>query len=423
MKRLWLAVLMLLSVTVKAWANPYPAIYVIASDLTQHAKPPFTLSSSACNLLYLIPWHSPGNGIVGAEESEGVFTWSDVTTAVASFKATCPQGKWALGVVAGSHTPQWVYNAGAASFTSISGETVPIPWDSIFLSKWSALVTAAHAQFGSDPAFDHADLIGWANYHFPSSTLPVNSSTSGISSITESGTTATLNIPQSSSITFGTLVNAGDSITISGNSVSGYNGTWTVATASAKGTSLTFTAGSSGLGTGKNGNVCDTTLSATCATDTSNWAANTGYTTVPLMTNAEIAFGTAATSLFPWVTIAPQPLGFPVVTGCGISDCSSTGQRAQYIATAGTNFPNSWIFEADSLTATSADPALPQAKAVYPNIRLIYQESTPLGTGVNAAIALAQGNGAYIVEIYPGDVQYLTAPANGQGIRWPRFHQ
>jgi acid phosphatase len=68
-----------------------------------------------------------------------------------------------------------------------------------------------------------------------------------ISQITESGSTATVTL--ANSVDF---LTPGQSIDITGSSVNGYNGTWTVATV-ISGTQFTFTASTSGLATGTGG--------------------------------------------------------------------------------------------------------------------------------------------------------------------------
>lgn len=436
------------------WAgNPYPALYAIVSDLSTRAQPPFTFfTNNVCNMLFMVPWDNPVNQCTGSkdpylcctgpgtgtncptgvEATEGTFTWTDATNAIGAFKAACPKGKYTLGVVAGQHTPSWVYADGGQSFTSISGDQVPLPWDTTVQTKWFAVMSSAKSLFGSDPQLDHMDTIGFANYHFPSSTLPLNNSTSTISSITESGTTATLTVPSSSSITFLGIVNNGDTISISNNSA--YNGTWPVASVNALKNMLTFTA-TSGLGNGTGGTVCDTTVSATCTNDTAQWQnLSPPYTTVPLMKTALLNYGNQNAAFFSSFAFAPQPQGFPQVTNCGLPDppftttssCNSTNQGAEFIGIAGTNWASKWVFEADSLTANGADQRLPQAKALYPTIRLDYQESAAqggtkcaTGTLVNQAIALAQTNGASIVELYTTDIPCVLPPANGQVQRWP----
>ena len=442
-----------------AWAaTPYPALYAIVSDLSQRAQPPFSFFTPAvCNMLYMVPWDNPVNQCVGnknpylcctgvgtgnncptgVESTKGTFTWTDATNAIANFKATCPNGKYALGVVAGVHTPQWVYNDGAQSFTSVSGNVVPLPWDTVAQNDWTPVLSSAKSLFGSDTALDHVDMIGFANNTFPSSTLPLYVTSTTLKTITESGNTSTITTPSSVSISFVGIVNVGDTIVVSGNSVAGYNGTWTVATVNALQNIITFTNSTSGLGTGTGGTVCDTTLSPTCASDLSQWQnLSPQYTTVPLMKTALLNYGNQNAAYFNSFVFAPQPQGFPQVTGCGLPDppfttsssCSSTNQGQEFINIAGTNWGSKWVFEADSLSANGADSRLPQAKAQYPNIRLDYQETSAqggtncsTGTQVNQAIALAQTNGANIVELYTTDIPCVKPPASGQPHRWPRI--
>ncbi len=85
------------------------------------------------------------------EKSEGVFDWSSyldpqIQNAIGLGK------KVSLSITAGIYTPAWVYSAGAHQFP-VAGTTttVPIPWDPVFLSKWTAFIQAFGNHFNDLP--------------------------------------------------------------------------------------------------------------------------------------------------------------------------------------------------------------------------------------------------------------------------------
>lgn len=78
--------------------------------------------------------------------------------------------KITLAIVAGPATPDWVYAAGATSFQftfrnphSPRGgrpERIPLPWDPVFLDKWTQTITALGREFGNDPAIALVHITG-----------------------------------------------------------------------------------------------------------------------------------------------------------------------------------------------------------------------------------------------------------------------
>ena len=82
------------------------------------------------------------------EPSPGKFNWSLVDRQIEAAKASGK--KVSLTVGAGYRTPQWVYAAGAKRFDFVwgqpwgapmcSSQSIPIPWDPVFLSRWGDFV-------------------------------------------------------------------------------------------------------------------------------------------------------------------------------------------------------------------------------------------------------------------------------------------
>ena len=121
----------------------------------------FVTSPTVPNLAYRVSWDA-------LENSEGNFNWSLIDAARAAVVAS--GGKLSISVTPGVHTPDWVYAAGAASFSFVwdqpygpprgSIEQMPIPWDTTYLAKWQAFITALAAKYAADPLIDHVVATG-----------------------------------------------------------------------------------------------------------------------------------------------------------------------------------------------------------------------------------------------------------------------
>ena len=102
------------------------------------------------------------------EPTEGTYDWSQFDPVIA--QATQHGKKVMLRILPGVRTPQWVYAAGAASFSYIDenpfhytyGQTVtmPIPWDPVFLNKWFSFVAAFGAKYADEPAVTIVAVTG-----------------------------------------------------------------------------------------------------------------------------------------------------------------------------------------------------------------------------------------------------------------------
>jgi hypothetical protein len=84
--------------------------------------------------------------------------------------AQVPNKKLEITIPAGYTTPQWVYDAGAQSYSWVWDRTwgpsicspvkMPLPWDPVFQSKWAALVAAFGAKYNSNPHITNIKLTG-----------------------------------------------------------------------------------------------------------------------------------------------------------------------------------------------------------------------------------------------------------------------
>ena len=97
------------------------------------------------------------------ETADGVYDWTYLDTQIAA--AANAGKKVALGVGAGTATPAWVYAEGAQPFqyidaTSPQTQTIPVPWDPVFLAKWEAFVQALGNRYASNAAVVRVDISG-----------------------------------------------------------------------------------------------------------------------------------------------------------------------------------------------------------------------------------------------------------------------
>ena len=93
------------------------------------------------------------------EPTEGTYDWSYIDSQVAT--ADAAHKKIEIGIRAGTNTPNWVYTDGAKQFNTITLESaqgnfcqtafVPVPWDPIFLAKWTGFINAFAAHYANNP--------------------------------------------------------------------------------------------------------------------------------------------------------------------------------------------------------------------------------------------------------------------------------
>jgi len=115
------------------------------------------------------------------EATEGVYDWSVIDGLLSQAAANGKQ--ITLGVMAGYLTPSWVYGDGAQPFKFLwdvptfgpalcSVQSIPIPWDPIFLEKWQTFVQAMGARY-TNPTLVSVMLYG-LNFRSVETSLPVS---------------------------------------------------------------------------------------------------------------------------------------------------------------------------------------------------------------------------------------------------------
>lgn len=104
------------------------------------------------------------------EPQEGQYDWSYIDGELALAKRL--NKKITLCVLGGPQTPEWVYDAGAASFTFSFGANrkygkktdreikIPLLWDETYLAKWTALVRALGRRYGGEKAVALVHITG-----------------------------------------------------------------------------------------------------------------------------------------------------------------------------------------------------------------------------------------------------------------------
>jgi hypothetical protein len=115
------------------------------------------------------------------EATEGNFNWRYFDTIIS--QAAANGMVVTLGVTAGNTTPPWVYADGAQAFNFLwdratpsppicSLQSIPIPWDPVFLAKWQTFVQAMGAHYAANPTVVAVMMYG-LNFHSIETSLPV----------------------------------------------------------------------------------------------------------------------------------------------------------------------------------------------------------------------------------------------------------
>jgi hypothetical protein len=102
------------------------------------------------------------------EPAEGRFDWAPLRRDIEL--ARKHGKKVTLALAGGPATPDWVYAAGAQAFEYTfmnphsprggRSERIPLPWDSVFIAKWTNTIAALGREFGSDPAVTLVHITG-----------------------------------------------------------------------------------------------------------------------------------------------------------------------------------------------------------------------------------------------------------------------
>jgi hypothetical protein len=102
------------------------------------------------------------------EPKQGQYNWSYFDNAIA--QAVQNGRQVGLAVLAGAYSPSWLYKAGAAKFqlrwyipsqfTECSMQTLPLPWDPVFLSNFTRMIAALGARYAGNPAVTMVGLTG-----------------------------------------------------------------------------------------------------------------------------------------------------------------------------------------------------------------------------------------------------------------------
>lgn len=106
------------------------------------------------------------------ETGDGTYNWSFLDRNIAS--AAAAGKKVSISVSPGAYTPSWVYAAGAKGFAFTNNgaqKTIPVPWDPVYLAKWTAFVRALGARYAGNPAVAEVKITG-VNMITPETMLP-----------------------------------------------------------------------------------------------------------------------------------------------------------------------------------------------------------------------------------------------------------
>ncbi len=86
------------------------------------------------------------------EPRDDHFSWARLDSQFSRARANGNK-KIALGIVNGPGAPSWLYTLGAQRFLYVFRgvpDTMPVPWDEIYLSEWEEVIAAAGARYGDE---------------------------------------------------------------------------------------------------------------------------------------------------------------------------------------------------------------------------------------------------------------------------------
>ncbi len=137
-------------------------IYVIDGVHRNSIDKAILKSSLIDGVVLSVPWSV-------IEPEEGRFVWSSIDSILSQAQAYGKKVSLVLG--SGWQTPSWVYSDGAGQLKFIwdhsnwgpavcSVVAIPLPWDPIYLAKWSQLVSAAGARYDSDARIASVKVTG-----------------------------------------------------------------------------------------------------------------------------------------------------------------------------------------------------------------------------------------------------------------------
>jgi hypothetical protein len=156
------AALMLASTPCAYCSPPMRGIYALGSGTPQQPIPAAVLRNPNVDGIALrYSWNE-------LEPEAGMLDWSDIDRDLA--QARRYHKAVSLSVTAGVRTPHWVYDTGALRFTfawdrpwgfpPCSAQSIPIPWDNTYLSRWKALVRDLGHRYANNPSLIAIKLTG-----------------------------------------------------------------------------------------------------------------------------------------------------------------------------------------------------------------------------------------------------------------------
>lgn len=98
------------------------------------------------------------------EPSEGIYNWTGLDDLFA--RCLLYGKKASFGIAAGAATPSWVWGTGVIKYGPIhdhtaAGEFQPLPWDTVYQTKWFNLLNAVAARYANNSAFINYVIAGF----------------------------------------------------------------------------------------------------------------------------------------------------------------------------------------------------------------------------------------------------------------------
>jgi len=151
---------------------PLRGVFAINAVQRGKVNPTILNNTNVDGIVLLYNWSD-------VEPREGTFNWTTVDKQIAQIAAAGKKAE--IAIVGGYETPSWVYADGAQQFRFVwdlkwgpapcSVQNIPVPWDSVYLSKWGTMMAVFGARYNSNPTVAAVKLTG-INSKTPEEFLP-----------------------------------------------------------------------------------------------------------------------------------------------------------------------------------------------------------------------------------------------------------
>lgn len=137
-------------------------IYVINAVTNNLISPSVKVNPYIDGVVLQVGWNT-------IEPREGNFNWSSIDSIIT--QAATAGLHVSIVLMPGYQTPSWVYSDGAKQFQFVwdiatwgpkvcTVQTIPVPWDAVYLSKWNTMVSALGARYSNNTTVASVKVTG-----------------------------------------------------------------------------------------------------------------------------------------------------------------------------------------------------------------------------------------------------------------------